>query len=86
VGGRHEGCRHLPADRDPSSRRCRCRCGPRAPRHPRCRRGSRRGGCPAPGSPPAAIGLEPASPICTSPEAMARITSPPPPNCRQLIL
>ena len=29
---------------------------------------------------------EPTSPICTSPEAIARITSPPPPNCRQLIL
>ncbi len=28
----------------------------------------------------------PASPSCTSPEAIARITSPPPPNCRQLIL
>ena len=31
-------------------------------------------------------GLDPTSPICTSPEAMARITSPPPPNLRQLIL
>ena len=28
----------------------------------------------------AVSGLEPASPICTSPEAIARITSPPPPN------
>jgi hypothetical protein len=31
-------------------------------------------------------GLEPVSPIWTSPEAMARITSPPPENMRQLIL
>ena len=30
--------------------------------------------------------VEPTSPSCTSPEAMARITSPPPPNWRQLIL
>ena len=34
----------------------------------------------------AVIGLEPASPICTSPEAIALMTSPPPPNMRQLIL
>ena len=34
----------------------------------------------------AVSGLEPTSPICTSPEAMARITSPPPANMRQLIL
>ena len=34
----------------------------------------------------ATIGLEPASPSCTSPLAMALITSPPPPNMRQLIL
>ena len=33
-----------------------------------------------------ASGLEPTSPICTSPELMALITSPPPPNMRQLIL
>ena len=30
--------------------------------------------------------VEPTSPIATSPDAIARITSPPPPNCRQLIL
>ena len=34
----------------------------------------------------AASGLEPTSPICTSPDAMALMTSPPPPNMRQLIL
>ena len=34
----------------------------------------------------AAIGLEPASPICTSPADRARTTSAPPPNWRQLIL
>jgi hypothetical protein len=33
-----------------------------------------------------AMGAEPASPMATSPEAIARITSPPPPNMRQLIL
>ena len=33
-----------------------------------------------------AIGALPASPSCTSPDAIARMTSPPPPNCRQLIL
>ena len=34
----------------------------------------------------ATMGLEPASPSCTSPLAMALMTSPPPPNMRQLIL
>ena len=33
-----------------------------------------------------AIGADPASPSWTSPDAIARITSPPPPNWRQLIL
>ena len=34
----------------------------------------------------AVIGELPASPMCTSPEAIALMTSPPPPNMRQLIL
>jgi ABC-type taurine transport system substrate-binding protein len=34
----------------------------------------------------AVMPAEPTSPILTSPEAIARITSPPPPNMRQLIL
>ena len=34
----------------------------------------------------AVAGLEPTSPIGTSPDAMALMTSPPPPNIFQLIL
>mgnify|MGYP006992520129 CR=1 FL=1 len=34
----------------------------------------------------AAMPAEPISPICTAPDAIALITSPPPPNCFQLTL